>query len=62
MKRLGQKLGLKKHVVGSQSLYSPGDIEGHAGLDGRMYLIDLARLFPPEFPGQETCKNDIWFK
>lgn len=62
MKRLGNKLGLKRHVVGNQSLHSPGDIEGHSGLDGRLYLIDLARLFPPEFPDTPVGKNDIWFK
>ncbi len=49
---------LQKHVVGGATLYSPGDIEGHAGLDGRMYLIDLARLFPPEFP-DGTCLPDM---
>lgn len=29
---------------------SPGDLEGHKGLDGRYYLLDVARLFPPEAP------------
>lgn len=25
-------------------------MEGHRGLDGRFYLLDLARAFPPECP------------
>lgn len=29
-------------------IYSAGDVEGHRGSDGRYYLIDLARAFPPE--------------
>lgn len=44
------------------SLITCADIEGHAGLDGRLYLIDLARLFPPEYPDGRFAKNDIWFK
>ena len=29
-------------------LYSAGDVECHLGDDGRHYLLDLARTFPPE--------------
>ena len=32
-------------IVLSSSL---GDIEGHKGLDGRYYVLDFARTFPPE--------------
>jgi hypothetical protein len=28
-------------------LFGPADLEGHLGKDGRFYLIDFARLFPP---------------
>lgn len=31
-------------------LYGPCDIEGHAGRDGRLYLLDFARVFPAEAP------------
>lgn len=31
MKRLGTKLGLKRHVVGNQSLYSPGGVSHFGG-------------------------------
>jgi hypothetical protein len=26
------------------------DIEGHSGRDGRLYVVDFARAFPPETP------------
>jgi hypothetical protein len=28
----------------------PADIEGHIGEDGQIYVVDLARLMPPEAP------------
>lgn len=28
-------------------LHLPVDIEVHRGLDGRVYIIDTARIFPP---------------
>ena len=31
-----------------KTLFSAGDVEGHVGLDGRYYLLDLARCQPPE--------------
>ena len=52
MQRMSQSLNLKRHVVGRSglSLATPGDLEGHRGLDGHYYLVDAARLFPPEAP------------
>jgi len=38
------------HLVRSKMLYGPGDIEGHLGRDGKFYLLDFSRLFPPEAP------------
>lgn len=32
------------------AVYGPGDLEGHVGFDGRRYLVDCARLLPPEAP------------
>ena len=31
-------------------MYSAVDIEGHKGHDGRYYLLDFSRTFPPENP------------
>lgn len=33
-----------------QVMHSACDIEGHRGEDGRFYLLDFARSFPPEYP------------
>lgn len=52
MEQLGAHLNLRKHFVGKQRvpIFGPGDIEGHLGTDGRYYLLDFARLMPPEAP------------
>lgn len=51
MKYAANELNIREHMVGGQKLYSAGDCEGHRGKDGRYYVVDLARVFPPEFPG-----------
>uniref|UniRef100_A0A6B2KW71 Clu domain-containing protein n=1 Tax=Arcella intermedia TaxID=1963864 RepID=A0A6B2KW71_9EUKA len=51
MKWLAKQLNLKKHFTGKDqktSLYGPGDIEVHTGTDGRYYVLDFHRTFPPE--------------
>lgn len=53
IERSMKKLGLAQHSSGTtlrNDIYGPGDMEGHVGKDGRYYLIDLARLLPPEAP------------
>lgn len=47
-----EKLNVKAHEVGltsesSKLLYSCADLEGHLGKDGRFYLLDFSRAFPP---------------
>jgi hypothetical protein len=55
MKRAGKLLFLKPHPVGSSetTIYGPGDIEGHQGKDGRLYLLDFARVAPPQPPAKK---------
>eukprot|EP00759_Apiculatamorpha_spiralis_P047027 PhF_6_TR42980/c0_g1_i2/m.65498 len=53
MKNVAKYLNLKAHYVGRNRtkltlLYGPVDIEVHQGKDGRMYVIDTARIFPPD--------------
>ncbi|ELR14246.1 uncharacterized protein ACA1_082190 [Acanthamoeba castellanii str. Neff] len=46
-------LNLKGHWAGlaqKRFLYTCCDIEGHRGADGHYYVVDTARLFPPEAP------------
>jgi hypothetical protein len=53
MEELGRRMNLKQHMAGkdiSAEVCGPADIEVHKGLDGRFYVIDHARLFPPEAP------------
>eukprot|EP00029_Vermamoeba_vermiformis_P008493 TRINITY_DN3992_c0_g1_i1.p1 TRINITY_DN3992_c0_g1~~TRINITY_DN3992_c0_g1_i1.p1 ORF type:complete len:924 (-),score=198.60 TRINITY_DN3992_c0_g1_i1:32-2803(-) len=35
---------------GTDFLYSPADLEGHKGRDGKFYLLDFSRVLPPETP------------
>lgn len=48
-------INIKPHIVGSGAnarlLYGPCDIEIHRGVDRRLYVVDVARLLPPEPPG-----------
>eukprot|EP01121_Diplochlamys_sp_Union-15-3_P020101 TRINITY_DN7735_c0_g2_i1.p2 TRINITY_DN7735_c0_g2~~TRINITY_DN7735_c0_g2_i1.p2 ORF type:complete len:188 (+),score=28.34 TRINITY_DN7735_c0_g2_i1:144-707(+) len=63
MKQLAEKLNLRGHwVVGSQDgkkhfLYSCADLEGHKAKDGRLYILDTARVFPCEMPAMRTIEE-----
>ena len=53
MRRIALALNLKPHYVRDASgketlLFGPFDIEVHRGSDGRVYLLDFHRCFPPE--------------
>ena len=50
MKEAARYLHLAEHKVKNKTLYSAGDVELHCGRDNRLYLIDLARAFPPQMP------------
>ncbi|GAB5366103.1 hypothetical protein AAMO2058_001115800 [Amorphochlora amoebiformis] len=50
MENAGRELNLKGHKVAGKTIFSCGDVEVHRGLDGRLYLLDTARVFPPEAP------------
>lgn len=55
MDAAGKALNLKGHPVGISSdsrgfFYLPTDIEGHRGSDGRYYVLDFSRVFPPTRP------------
>ena len=47
-------INVKPHVVGNGAgaklMHGPCDIEVHRGSDGRYYVVDAARLMPPEPP------------
>eukprot|EP01133_Synstelium_polycarpum_P015910 gene15910-18908_t len=52
VQELAVQLNIAGHHCGENAtfLHSPADLEGHVGFDGRLYLLDFARLFPPEAP------------
>jgi len=54
MEKCGKILNLKGHNAGIGSntkyLYGPCDIEGHKGQDGKFYVLDVSRIWPPEKP------------
>ena len=52
MQAAAERLHLAPHLVKDRQLCAAGDVEGHVGSDGRLYLIDLGRAFPPEDPNQ----------
>lgn len=61
MEELGREMNLKPHWAGrdaSAEIVGPADIEVHRGLDSRYYVIDHARLFPPEAPS--ASKNHLF--
>eukprot|EP01117_Protostelium_nocturnum_P014543 TRINITY_DN5541_c0_g1_i4.p1 TRINITY_DN5541_c0_g1~~TRINITY_DN5541_c0_g1_i4.p1 ORF type:complete len:905 (-),score=337.74 TRINITY_DN5541_c0_g1_i4:2149-4863(-) len=67
MRLAGKKLNLCPHAVGltaksSKILYSCADVEGHDGKDGRFYLIDFARCFPPIDFSSSSIPNSHLFR
>lgn len=38
-----------------KEIYSAADVEVHEGKDGRLYMLDLARTFPPQSP--DACRH-----
>lgn len=54
MRRCAHKLNLAPHVVGTGAgrrwLCCCADVEVHIGRDKRYYILDTARVFPPEAP------------
>ena len=61
MQEAGRILNLKGHRVGPDEtlVYGPADIEGHIGSDGRFYVLDFARVAPPQPP---VGRGDQLFK
>eukprot|EP01091_Cochliopodium_minus_P011841 TRINITY_DN3461_c0_g1_i1.p1 TRINITY_DN3461_c0_g1~~TRINITY_DN3461_c0_g1_i1.p1 ORF type:complete len:626 (+),score=143.96 TRINITY_DN3461_c0_g1_i1:279-2156(+) len=50
MEKAGKYFNIKEHRILDKEIFMPADIEGHQGLDGHLYVLDTARLFPPSEP------------
>ncbi|KAG5175597.1 CLU domain-containing protein [Tribonema minus] len=48
------RLRLRPHPCRGTTVYSGADVEVHKGLDGNLYMLDLARSMPPEDPKVRT--------
>eukprot|EP01126_Amoeba_proteus_P056684 TRINITY_DN7150_c0_g2_i5.p1 TRINITY_DN7150_c0_g2~~TRINITY_DN7150_c0_g2_i5.p1 ORF type:complete len:563 (+),score=108.01 TRINITY_DN7150_c0_g2_i5:821-2509(+) len=64
MERAGKILNLKGHIAGrgSQLTYGPGDLEGHCGFNGNYYVLDFARVFPPQAIVQEGTGSEVLYE
>lgn len=49
---VASSLNLKEHQIRGSTLQLAVDVEGHAGRDGRLYVIDLSRIMPPQAPNR----------
>lgn len=55
---IGKSLNLRKHKISQRiSTRSCLDLEIHRGLDGQVYGLDFARMFPPEYMDQSSPKG-----
>ena len=39
----------QRHLIADAMRAAPCDIEGHIGLDGKRYVLDFGRVFPPTY-------------
>ncbi|KAL6072370.1 Clu domain-containing protein [Balamuthia mandrillaris] len=67
MQTVANRLNLEPHKVGMYEIAVCADIEGHMGKDGKRYVIDYGRVFPPEgLPEQDSeeeyDKRSIFYK
>ncbi len=65
MESCARKMNIKGHWVGLKNerkfIYGPTDIEGHIGTDGRRYLLDFQRTYPPEHPASEHPRRSMLY-
>ena len=50
MRDAAKWLNIKAHKSANELIYAPTDIEVHNGRDGCLYILDTARVLPPEQP------------
>jgi hypothetical protein len=62
MQQLGQQLNLREHLVFDQKIVGAGDVEVHKGTDGRYYMVDFARLLPPEALKDGENPQNIFYR
>lgn len=56
-------LNIKPHMAGRDCrvrVVSPADLEGHLGTDGKFYVLDFSRVFPPEPPKKDIQGSHLF--
>jgi hypothetical protein len=58
-------MNLLPHVCGvvlneTKVLSTAADVEGHLGTDGRFYMVDFARVFPPTTPDPQISRGYLY--
>ena len=48
------------YEMGAKVLSTAADVEGHVGTDGRFYMIDFARMFPPTTPDPRIHRGYLY--
>eukprot|EP00727_Mastigamoeba_balamuthi_P007903 m51a1_g3733 hypothetical protein (1030) ;mRNA; f:31267-34919 len=63
MAKLALNLNVREHrCAAGANIYTCTDMEGHEGPDGRFYLLDFSRTFPPEGPPRQDSKRSYLFR
>jgi hypothetical protein len=57
--QIAEQLNLKPHTKSGVDFYLGADVEVHSGTDGRLYMIDTARVFPPTKPTSNQARGQI---
>ncbi len=62
MKQLAAVLNLMEHSVHGTRISLAADVEAHRGRDGRLYMVDFGRIFPPEAPREGDNARTIFHR
>jgi len=64
MRKACKKMNLVEHHAGlyepPTKLWSAADLEGHIGKDGRLYLLDFSRTWPPAKPDKSIPGSHLY--
>ncbi|MDP2437556.1 MAG: hypothetical protein Q8P67_17575 [archaeon] len=64
MLQAAKRLNLAPHYCGApgaqRRLSAACDVEGHVGTDGKFYLLDFSRTFPPTMPNRKIVNSHLF--
>jgi tetratricopeptide (TPR) repeat protein len=65
LEKVAKRLNLKAHMVQNHdgtrrfTFHTPFDLEGHRAVDGRLYILDFSRTFPPDGYSRDTSLSQL---